>query len=134
VSTIARPALLALFALACGGKSRDENKESKDAKDAKDPKSEVATRKADARADANADPKELAKTEVLPAECADYRAAAEKAAGCDKLGSRRAELRADLDRSWAAWSKLDDAGRKVLTKSCADLAATVRAVTAAACP
>jgi hypothetical protein len=70
----------------------------------------------------------------MPPACADYRDAAERAASCEKLGGRRDALRADLEQSWAAWSKLDDTAKAGLTKTCADLAATIRLVVATACP
>ncbi|MBX3161402.1 MAG: hypothetical protein KF773_35905 [Deltaproteobacteria bacterium] len=75
-----------------------------------------------------------AKVDGLPPECVAYRAAADQAASCAKLGGKRDELRADLERSWAAWKKLDAAARAALTKNCAELANTIRAVTATACP
>jgi hypothetical protein len=61
----------------------------------------------------------------LPAECNDYKAAIDKAAACEKLGAQRDQLKADLEKSWAAWAKLDKAGKDALKDSCKQLTTTV---------
>lgn len=121
--------LVAALVAGCGGRSSE------------DKPAAAAVQEAPPMPDARADPPKASapaaaavKIEGLPAECVAYKAAAEKAASCEKLGGMRDELRADLERSWAAWSKLDATARAALTKNCTELANTIHVVTATACP
>ena len=75
-----------------------------------------------------ADPTAIAN---LPAACNDYKAAIEKAATCEKLGAQRDQMKADLEKSWAAWAKLDDKGKAALEDNCKQLTTTVNTALAA---
>jgi hypothetical protein len=70
----------------------------------------------------------------LPAECTDYKEAMTKAAACDKLGAQRDTFKKQFDESWAAWEKLDAAGKTALAQGCKTTAQAVKDATAKACP
>jgi len=70
----------------------------------------------------------------LPAECNDYKEAMTKAAACDKLGAQRDTFKKQFDESWAAWEKLDAAGKAALAQGCKTTAKAVKDATAKACP
>jgi hypothetical protein len=70
----------------------------------------------------------------LPAECNDYKDAMTKAATCDKLGKQRDTFKKQFDESWAAWEKLDAAGKAALAQGCKTTAQAVKDATAKACP
>jgi len=70
----------------------------------------------------------------LPAECNDYKEAMTKAASCDKLGAQRDTFKKQFDESWAAWEKLDAAGKAALAQGCKTTAQAVKDATAKACP
>ena len=78
--------------------------------------------------EAKADPTAIAN---LPPACNDYKAAIEKAATCEKLGAQRDQMKADLEKSWAAWAKLDDKAKAALEDNCKQLTTTVNTALAA---
>jgi len=70
---------------------------------------------------------------TMPAECTDYKEAIAKASACEKLETK-ADLKKKFDESWAAWEKLDDAGRTAAAAECKTAAASVKEATTKACP
>ena len=70
----------------------------------------------------------------FPAECNDYKEVMTKAASCDKLGAQRDTFKKQFDESWAAWEKLDAAGKAALAQGCKTTAQAVKDATAKACP
>lgn len=70
---------------------------------------------------------------AYPAECTDYQAAITRASACEKLATRD-ELKNKFDEQWAAWDKLDDAGRTAAAAECKTLATSVKEATTKACP
>jgi hypothetical protein len=139
---------LSLFAIAglaalagCPG-SKDKDKP-KDDKTAPAPSAKPDEAKGDPTKTDPAKPDETKKDETkkdetkkdeiagLPAACTDYKAAVDKAAACEKLGAQRDQLKADLAKSWEAWSKLDDKGKAALEDSCKQLTTTVNTALAA---
>ncbi|MEJ7600625.1 MAG: hypothetical protein WKG01_22145 [Kofleriaceae bacterium] len=78
-------------------------------------------------------PEDQKKAAAYPAECTEYQAAITKASACEKLATR-ADLKKKFEDQWAAWDKLDDAGRTAAAAECKTLAASVTEATTKACP
>lgn len=85
---------------------------------------------ADKPADRPADPAAA----DLPAECKDYQAAIEKAAGCEKLGAQRDALKQAFEAARGAWAKIDPATRQAVADGCKTAALQVQTALTAACP
>jgi hypothetical protein len=126
-------AIAGLFAVAgCPKKTNDEKKDPAVTKTADD----KATPPATPDKPATDDKATTAPTASgdLPAECNDYKEAMTKAASCDKLGAQRDTFKKQFDESWAAWAKLDAAGKAALAQGCKTTAQAVKDATAKACP
>ncbi len=71
----------------------------------------------------------------MPAECAEYKALADKLASptCDKLGAQRDTLKASFDDSWKAWAALPAADRASTAGACKAAAEGLKAAAGTAC-
>jgi len=125
-------AIAGLFAVAgCPKETNDEKKDPAVTKTADDKATPPATPDKPATDDKAAT---APASGDLPAECNDYKEAMTKAASCDKLGAQRDTFKKQFDESWAAWEKLDAAGKAALAQGCKTTAQAVKDATAKACP
>ena len=136
MTKIAFASMLALFALTGCPKKKDEpakaDPATKVVEPPKDetPKPDPTTPEVKPPDEAKPDDKKAA---AFPAECTDYKEAVTKAAACEKLATK-ADVKKKFDESWAAWEKLDDAGRTAAAAECKTAAASVKEATTKACP
>jgi hypothetical protein len=123
---LAFASMLALFALTGCPKKKDEPAKT-------DPAPKVVEPPKDEPAPEVKPPDDTKKVAAFPAECTEYQEAVTKASACEKLATK-ADVKKKFDESWAAWEKLDDAGRTAAAAECKTAAASVTEATTKACP
>ncbi|HEY5935363.1 MAG TPA: hypothetical protein VIU61_12025 [Kofleriaceae bacterium] len=129
MNKIAIASLLALVALTGCPKKKDEPAKTDPAPKVVEPPKADETPKPDP----TLKPDEAPKPAAFPAECTDYKEAVTKAEACEKLATK-ADVKKKFDESWAAWEKLDDAGRTAAAAECKTAATSVKDATKKACP
>jgi len=131
---LAIASMLALVALTGCPKKKDEPAKTDPAPKVVEPPKPDETPKPDPTLKPDEAPKpDEVKKAAFPAECTDYKEAVTKAEACEKLATK-ADVKKKFDESWAAWEKLDDAGRTAAAAECKTAAASVKDATKKACP